>query len=370
MTRRPGGRRGVPTLDGVLSARQCRATAAAIAAVQLPGGAIPWFPGGHTDPWDHVQNAMALTAAGRLAAAGRAYRWCARAQRPDGSWAARYTGDDAQEVADPSTDANFCAYLATGVWHYWLVTRDRGFVARMWPVVRRAIGAVLDLQALGGQVYYARDPAGALRPEALVTGNASIHLSLRCAIALAELAGELVPEWELAAARVRHALVRHPERFADKSRYSMDWYYPVLGGVLAGAAATAQFESRWDDFVVTGLGIRCVADAPWVTGAETCELALALDAAGRPDRARAQLAAMQHLRHDDGSYWTGLVFTDGKNWPVEQTTWTGATVILAADALSRTTGGSGLFRGEGLAGLPAVTGPYADEEVCSCPATR
>ena len=46
---------------------------------------------------------------------------------------------------------------------------------------------------------------------------------------------------------------------------------------------------------------------------------------------------MQHLREDDGSYWTGLVFSDGKRWPVERTTWTGAAMILAADALSATT---------------------------------
>ena len=41
---------------------------------------------------------------------------------------------------------------------------------------------------------------------------------------------------------------------------------------------------------------------------------------------------MQHLRDDDGSYWTGLVFADGVRWPVERTTWTAAAVVLAADA--------------------------------------
>ena len=41
---------------------------------------------------------------------------------------------------------------------------------------------------------------------------------------------------------------------------------------------------------------------------------------------------MQHLRDDDGSYWTGLVFADGKRWPIERTTWTAAAVVLAADA--------------------------------------
>lgn len=350
----------VPALDGILTADQCRQTGAAIAQAQLPSGAIPWFPGGHVDPWDHVQNAMALSAVGRTDEAVRAYDWSRAAQRPDGSWAAKYVSD---EITDPTTEANFCAYLATGVWHHWSVTGDAGFVERMWPTVGRAIDAVLSLQAPGGEVLWSRDQAGSVDSQVLLTGNASIHLSLRCAVALAELMGELVPEWELAAATLRHAIDEHPERYADKGRYSMDWYYPILGGVLPVDVAARRLAARWDDFVVPGLGIRCVDDQPWVTGAETCELVLALDATGRTDEASTQLAAMQHLRHDDGSYWTGLVFTDGKRWPVERTTWTGATVILATDALSRTTGGSGLFRGDSLA-------PVTVERSCTCPASR
>ena len=57
-----------------------------------------------------------------------------------------------------------------------------------------------------------------------------MYQSLRCAIALAERMGEPQPDWELAAAQLGHAVACHPEAFADKSRFSMDWYYPVLGG--------------------------------------------------------------------------------------------------------------------------------------------
>ena len=87
----------------------------------------------------------------------------------------------------------------------------------------------------------------------------------------------------------------------------MEWYYPVLGGAVRGAAARSRIDERWDDFVVPGLGIRCVDDRPWVTGAETCELVMALDAIGDSARAHEQFAAMHHLREEDGSYWTGLV---------------------------------------------------------------
>lgn len=334
----------VPSVPGILTVAQVEQSADALVATQLSSGAIPWFDGGHTDPWDHVQAAMALSAAGRVDAAVRAYEWSREAQRADGSWAIRY--EDGQ-VTDPHTDSNFCAYLATGVWHHWQVTGDRLFIQRMWPTVERGLDAALTMQRTDGAITWA-SARGVPLPDALVTGNASIHLSLRCGIALADAVGRSRPDWELSAARLRHALDDHPELFEAKPAHAMDWYYPVLGGALTPEAGAQRIDERWDEFVVAGLGSRCVSTNPWVTGAETCELVLALDVLGRGDQAREQLAAMQHLREADGSYWTGLVYDEDVRWPIERTTWTGATVILAADALSRTTPGSGLFRGAGL----------------------
>jgi hypothetical protein len=333
-----------PAVPGVLTPDQCRQTALAIAAAQESSGVIPWFQGGHTDPWDHVECAMALTAAGLLEPARAAFDWSRRMQRPDGSWPIQVR---AGTVEDANSDSNFCAYIATGVWHHVLITRDLSFAARMWPVVHKAIDFVIDLQFGYGEIAWARSRAGPL-PEALLTGCASVFHSIRCALALAAVVGEPQPEWELALGRLGHAIAAHPEVFTEKDRYSMDWYYPILGGALRGPAAAARIRQRWDDFVVDGLGIRCVGDRPWVTGAETCELVMALDAIGHRSAAHRQFAAMQHLREDDGSYWTGLVFADGKRWPEERTTWTGAAMILAADALSDTTAGSGIFRGDGL----------------------
>ena len=80
-----------------------------------------------------------------------------------------------------------------------------------------------------------------------------------------------------------------------------------------------------------------------MTGAETCELALALAAAGQPDAAIEQVAAMQHLRARRRLLLDRLVFADDARWPVERTTWTAAAVVLAADALSGATPASGLF---------------------------
>jgi hypothetical protein len=181
----------VPGVTGVITPTQCRQTARSIAAVQLSSGEIPWSEAGHTDPWDHVECAMALTAAGLIEQARAAYEWCRREQRRDGSWAIRYVRG---EVEDANSDSNFCAYVATGVWHHCVVTGDRDFAERMWPTVQAAIDFVLGLQAGTGEIYWATGPAGTLT-EALLTGCSSVYHSIRCALALAEQLGRPQPEW-------------------------------------------------------------------------------------------------------------------------------------------------------------------------------
>lgn len=351
-------RRDLPALAGLLSADDLRLTAATIASAQERSGAIPWFPGGHTDPWDHVECAMALVACGFDDEAARAYEWLTRTQSADGSWPSKVV---AGVVDDAHREPHQGAYVAVGAWHHVLVTGDTSFAARLWPTVRRAIDFVVGLQDDRGTIPWAVDPAGGCADGALLTGSSSTYLSLRCALALADLLGEEQPEWELAACELLHALTAHRGEFLDKSRFSMDWYYPVLGGWLTGAGAARALDARWSEFVVPGLGARCVSDEPWVTGAESSELVLALDNAGRRDDALALLADIQHLREPDGSYWTGWQFAYQVFWPDEHSTWTAAAVILAADALSRTTPGNGIFRGDGLPTVTEIPGP-----ACGC----
>ncbi|MEZ5094185.1 prenyltransferase [Nocardioides sp.] len=345
----------LPELPGVLTAAEVAATADSIVAMQEPTGAIPWTPGGHTDVWNHVEATMALVATGRREAADRAVDWVLGLQRGDGSWPLKV---EQGVVTDPSGDTNATAYVAVGVWHHWLVRGDRGLVQHAWPAVRRGLDWVVARQLPFGGIAWSQEwrdgrPAR-VNEEALLTGSSSIHHALRAGLALAALVGDPQPEWELAAGRLGHAIRRHADRFLDKSTFSMDWYYPVLGGAVRGSAAEEMLASRWDDFVVPGLGIRCVDTNPWVTGAETAELVMALEALGDHERALQLLTDVQHLRTDDGAYWTGWVFGDDVFWPVEHTTYTAAAVLLAVDALSDSTPGAGLMRGEPLATLPEL----------------
>ena len=185
---------------------------------------------------------------GRRARGRRArVQWLARHQNADGSWYAAYAdGGRGATVTDRGRETNFCAYIAVGVWHHYLATGDDTFLDRMWPAVYAAVEFVLRLQQPGGQIGWKREDDGTAVNDALLTGCSSIHQALRCALAIAEQREEPQPDWELAAGALRHAIRRHPERFLDKDRYSMDWYYPVLGGALTGAEATARIEEGWD----------------------------------------------------------------------------------------------------------------------------
>ena len=55
-------------------------------------------------------------------------------------------------------------------------------------------------------------------------------------------------------------------------------------------------------------------------------------------------ATAQHLRHPDGSYWTGWQYANRAHFPAERSSWTAAAVVLAADALMGLSGGAGIFR--------------------------
>ena len=128
----------------------------------------------------------------------------------------------------------------------------------------------------------------------------------------------------------------------------MDWYYPVLVGAVRGDEADARIDARWDAFVVEDRGCRCVADRPWITTAETCELVLALDAAGREGDARRIFDDVQFLRCEDGAYQEGWVFPEDVFWPGRTPPWTSASVLLADDTLMQRSAAWNIFRGTEL----------------------
>ena len=102
--------------------------------------------------------------------------------------------------------------------------------------------------------------------------------------------------------------------------------------------------SKWNDFVVEGMGCKCVVEEPWVTVAESSELVIALLASGQRKRAEELFSWLHQWKdEEDNLYWTGYVYPDKAFWPVEKPTWTAAAILLAADSLYKFTDASELF---------------------------
>lgn len=315
--------------------------AACIAGVQLESGEIPWHHGGKTDPWDHVESAIGLSIGGYIEEARRAFEWLASTQLPDGSWYSAYRQGVPEDV---TRESNQSSYIAVGVFHNYLITQDRAFLEYIWPTVSAGVDYAVNLQGPGGEIYWARNPQGATDPMSLLTGSSSVYMSLKCALVLALLLGESRPGWQVALKRLEEALRYRNYLFnRSKSRFSMDWFYPVLTGALTGADAKKRIDRYWNKFVVEGLGVRCVSDNPWITMAETSELVIALAAMGETELAETLLTCILGKRYDDGSYYCGYTFPDMVIWPGERFTWTNAAVMMAADALYHITPAFQLF---------------------------
>lgn len=331
---------------GIFPEKFLRKTVQYILSVQQDDGCIPWFTDGKADPWDHTEAAMGLSIAGEYSAAERAYGWLQKVQLRDGSWYANYQAG--KPLYCDKRETNFIAYVATGVWHHYLISENHEFLTRCWPMVEKAIEFVLQHQSPTGEIYWAINEDGEPLKDALITGCSSVYKSLECAVNIAATLKKDKPHWRTGYTRLGHALRHHPECFdrtwESKERYSMDWFYPILAGVYQGKAAKERIQSRWETFVKKDMGCLCVSDEPWVTVAESCELTMALLAAGEHAKAIRLYGWLHQWRDgDDGGYWTGYQYVENIVWPEEKTTWTAGAILLAADAITEHTRAARLF---------------------------
>ena len=321
----------------------------AILALQNPDGSIPWFKNGVIDPWNHLEAAMGLNLIGERMAAEQAISFLRDSQASDGSWLGQIgSAVPIDETLHQFTmqgleeghlirDTNFIAYIATAIWHHFKLYADFDYAAANWPMVKAAVDFVVALQSPEGDIRWTAPDPQTPEDDALVTGNSSIYKSLMCAERLAVTLGHEAEGWKKARLALGDALAHKPERFdrtwKPKTRYSMDWYYPVLSGALSPEQSQARLAARWDDFVMDGFGCRCVEDEPWVTVAETAELIMALKANGSDAQAEIMLDWLAQFRDDSGAYWMGMQVEERMFWPVERPAWTSGAVILAHDAV-------------------------------------
>ena len=302
---------------------------------------IPWTTGEHADIWNHVEAAMALLVGGQVEAAERAYAWVPTLQRDDGSWPMKIVGGRRRgrprrgqhvgvprrrhlaPLADPARHRVRAPVLAVGPGRAWTG----------WCRMQLPFGGIAWSQEwVDGRPGHATRARCWRAPRASTSRCAPASRSPTCSTTRSRSGSSpAAGSGTRSASTATCSWTRRRSRWTGTTRSS--------AARSAATPAVALIETRWDDFVVPGLGIRCVDTNPWVTGAETCELAMALDALGDQRRALAAArATCSTCARRTGSYWTGWVYGDDVNWPVEHTTYTAAAVILAVDALGETHG--------------------------------
>jgi len=312
-----------------------------IISQQLPSGAIPWYRGGITDPWDHVECAMALDFSGRFSEASLAYKWMRDTQNPDGSWYSSYLNDKPQDL---TKDTNFSTYIATGMWFHYPTTQDLDLLRYMWPTVEKGIDFALSLQQPSGEIYWGLSENNEVWPGAILTASSSTWLSIKYGTRIAKTLGVDKPDWDKACQRLARAIKEHPERFdrldEDKSGHAMTWYYPILAGLIKGKQAEERISRGWQDFIIDGWGCKCFADRQSVCVAETFELVLALTRMGAKDKAKMVLDWVLQFRDSYDVfyrevYWPQREIRRSELEPRvnEKNTWTSAAAILAMVAL-------------------------------------
>ena len=313
--------------------------------VQFLSGAIPSNQDGSHDPWDHLEALMGLTTLGYKTQALKGLNWMVSNQNQDGSWYNLYQDEKPLEL---NKQTNYAAYVAVAVWHFYLINNDINFLQEFWEPVKKGILFSLSLQHDNGAIAWNIDEFEKIDEDYLLTGCSSIAKSLECAIAICQALGDqnYESEWRIAHSKLIAALENPSGIFdlkKDRSRFSMDWYYPILGGINSKKRINSLTTKIKDSFWIQGLGIKCVSDEPWVTVAETSECSIAYKKIGKDKIALELLLNAISIVDSKGIPYMGWQFHENIYWPDETPSWTSAACILAADANNRLTSGAGLF---------------------------
>ncbi len=330
-----------PAKSRPFSALNIDSVAGMIASLQKKSGDIPWHIDGKTDPWDLVESIMGLNIGGLYKESRLAFQWLETNQNPDGSWFSSYV-DGVPE--DRTCETHMACYIAVGLFHAYLITRDIQLLEQYWATLEKGIKFALNLQTATGEIYWAKSPEGKVDPMSLLAGSSSIFMSLKCALAIAAVLGKEKKNWEQAFENLGNSIQENLHVYnVSKSRFSMYWFYPILSGALRGEKAQARIDKYWSKYMIEGQGARCVSDEPWVTIAETSELVLALDAMGNTPKARIVFSWIQDRVYEDKTFWCGYTYPDMVVWPEEKISWTNAVALMAADALYNLTPAARFF---------------------------
>jgi len=286
---------------------------------QSSSGAIFWDEKGKCDPWDHCECLIALAIYEEWEHFWRGVNWFITNLNEDGLIYAEFQNEKPSKL---HYESHHAPYIIMPLIQASLIDKEQDYkkiLTNEQLLKLENIFEVLDdFKDEDGYFYWAKDSNG-YSDNSLITASMSIFLSL---IAKDKSFPKFNTEmWQ--------------EKFnrdgVDRSRFSMDFYYPFLAGIKNNKK---EFLDLLDNYYVKGLGVKCVAEEPWVTIAESSECVISALIHDNEYIAKEIFNDIQQFQNKDGIFPTGYQYNMGIFWPEENSTWTNAAVIIAAHALS------------------------------------
>ena len=312
---------------------------------QLDSGAIPSNADLSHDPWDHIEAIMGLNFLKDKESSDLAFKWLKNNQNKDGSWYAKYSNNDPIELNKPT---HFGPYISVAALHYFKIFSDKDKLFELWETIKSAIDFSIDLQNSNGTIPWSIDKNNEIENDFLLTGSSSILKSLECAIAISKILDiDSNEKWTKSYESLAYA-IRNPEglfdKTTDRSRFSMDSYYPIISGVLLDYEKEKYIKKIFKDFYVEGIGVKCVVDEPWVTVAETSEFIISLVISNELEEAKKILVEVMNISDSNDIPYMGWQYVENIFWPEEKPSWTAAALILAADSIFDFSPGSDILK--------------------------
>ena len=286
---------------------------------QSSSGAIFWDEKGKCDPWDHCECLIALAIYEEWEYFWKGVNWFFANLNKNGLIYAEFQNEKPSKL---HYESHHAPYIIMPLIQASLIDKEQDYkkiLTNEQLLKLENIFEVLDdFKDEDGYFYWAKDSNG-YSDNSLITASMSIFLSL-------VTKDKSLPEFNID---------MWQEKFnrdgVDRSRFSMDFYYPFLAGIKNNRK---EFLDLLDNYYVKGLGVKCVAEEPWVTIAESSECVISALIHDNENIAKQIFNDIQQFQNKDGIFPTGYQYNMEIFWPDENSTWTNAAVIIAAHALS------------------------------------
>ena len=286
---------------------------------QSSSGAIFWDEKGKCDPWDHCECLIALAIYEEWEHFWRGVNWFITNLNEDGLIYAEFQNEKPSKL---HYESHHAPYIIMPLIQASLIDQEQDYkkilTNEQLLKLENIFEALNDFKDEDGYFYWAKDSNG-YSDNSLITASMSIFLSM---VAKDKSFPKFnIDMWQ--------------EKFnrdgVDRSRFSMDFYYPFLAGIKNNKK---EFLDLLDNYYVKGLGVKCVAEEPWVTVAESSECVISALIHDNENIAKQIFNDIQQFQNKDGIFPTGYQYKMEIFWPEEDSTWTNAAVIIAAHALS------------------------------------